>query len=350
MSNSRIGYLGKTVYVGIDVHKLTYVITARCDGIIVKKASCPATPGPFVESIKRWFQGADIRSAYEAGFSGFGLHRLLVAVGIKNIVVNPSSIEIAANDRVKTDKRDSNKISEQLAAGRLTSIYIPTIEEELRRQLPRTRDQFVKARRRVGNQIKSKLFQFGFIGSDDKEVTSNKFLRKLEKLDLPHELEYCIGLLIDEWRRLTLKIRELNKAMAAQAENEPKVEVIYRSVPGIGPVSSRVLATELGDMSRFGNVKSLFAYTGLTPSEHTSGEKVRRGHISRQGNAWIRGVLIEVAWRAIDGDASLRNAYERIRTRRGGKIAIVAIARKLIGRIRACFKQDSIYQSMPVPS
>ena len=347
MSKLKIDYQGKIVYVGTDVHKAKYVMTARCDGVVVKKATCPARPGPFAESLTKWFHGARIVSAYEAGFSGFGLHRILVAMGVENIVVNPSSIEVAANDRVKTDKRDSNKISEQLVAGRLSGIYVPTVKEELRRQLPRTRDQLVNARSRVGNQIKSKLFQFSFIDSDDNESMSNKLLKRYEKLDLPEDLKFCIDLLIDEWRQLTKKILKLNKAMAEQAESEPQIEAVYRSAPGIGPVSSRVLATELGNMARFSSAKSLFSYTGLTPSEHSSGEKVHRGRISRQGNVWIRGVLIEVAWRAIEKDPSLREAYDRIKIRRGGKIAIVAIARKLIGRVRACFKKDSIYQYLP---
>jgi transposase len=122
------------------------------------------------------------------------------------------------------------------------------------------------------------------------------------------------------------------------------VEKIYRSVPGIGPISSRVLSNELGDLQRFSNERRLFSFTGLTPSEHSSGESVHKGHISRQGSSRIRKYLIEIAWRAIEKDPALKEIFERIAKTRGKKRAIVAIARKLIGRIRACFHQGSLYQ------
>jgi transposase len=136
---------------------------------------------------------------------------------------------------------------------------------------------------------------------------------------------------------------DLRKALQKQADNDEKLESVYRSVPGIGLITSRTLANELGDLSRFKNEKALYSYTGLTPSEYSSGEKVRRGHISRQGSARVRGLLVEAAWRVIDKDEALKEAFERIAKTSGKKRAIVAIARKLIGRIRACFKTGKTY-------
>ncbi len=80
------------------------------------------------------------------------------------------------------------------------------------------------------------------------------------------------------------------------------------------------------------------------PSEYSSGEKEQRGHITRQGRAELRAVMVEVAWRAIDEDAVLDSIYQRIKVRRGGKRAIVAVARRLIGRIRGCFKNKEFYK------
>ena len=104
------------------------------------------------------------------------------------------------------------------------------------------------------------------------------------------------------------------------------------------------MSNELGDMSQFPNERALFSFTGLTPGEYSTGEKIHRGHISRQGSSRIRGVLVEAAWRAIREDAGLRLDYERIKARRGAKRAIVAIARKLVGRARAVFKAGGKYQ------
>ena len=103
------------------------------------------------------------------------------------------------------------------------------------------------------------------------------------------------------------------------------------------------MATELGDMTRFANERALFSYTGLTPSEHASGASVRRGHISRQGSSRIRQLLVETAWRALPRDPVLQERFDRIAATRGKKRAIVAIARRLTGRIRACFRQGTTY-------
>ena len=120
---------------------------------------------------------------------------------------------------------------------------------------------------------------------------------------------------------------------------------MYRSVPGIGEVVARTLATatELGDMTRFANERALFSYTGLTPSEYSSGPAVRRGPISCQGASRMRQLLVEAAWRAVPQDPVLQVMFDRIAATRGKKRAIVAIARRLIGRIRACFRQGTTY-------
>jgi transposase len=99
----------------------------------------------------------------------------------------------------------------------------------------------------------------------------------------------------------------------------------------------------LGDMTRFANERALFSYPGLTPSEYSSGTAIRRGHISRQGVSRLRHVLVETAWRALPRDPILQAMFERIAATRGKQRAIVAIARRLIGRIRACFRHGTTY-------
>ena len=97
-------------------------------------------------------------------------------------------------------------------------------------------------------------------------------------------------------------------------------------------------------MSQFNNERQLFSYTGMTPSEHSSGENTRRGHITRQGNSRVRWLLCQAAWRAIKEDRDLKEYFERLHPRTGKKRAIVAVARKLIGRIRAAFRQNTLYR------
>ncbi len=161
-------YTGKTIFVGMDVHKKTYSVTAICDGVIVKRDTLKADPQGLISYLKKRFGSGKIKTAYEAGFCGFHLHRALEAAGIESIVVHAAGIE-TSNSRVKTDKRDSLKIAAHLSEGKLRSVYVPTVEQEDNRTVTRLRDTFCKERARIGNQIKSLLFLHGLIPADNKK-------------------------------------------------------------------------------------------------------------------------------------------------------------------------------------
>jgi len=343
MTNNRIDYLGKKIYVGIDVHKRTYSVYCQYEGELVKKATIPAIPTALIGMFRKHFAGAEIYSAYEAGFAGFVLHRFLLAQGVKNMVVNPASIEVAAKDKVKTDKRDCRKIAIQLAAGRLKGVFVPSEEQEQERLLTRTREQLVNERTRLGLQFKSRLYQFGLIPSDDETVLSQGFMEEYLGKELPKRLKESLSTIYRVWKVVHQEIKSLEREMKHQAKAD-KNESIYRSAPGIGPLASRILSNELGDMSQFHNERAIFSHIGLTPSEFSSGDHRRQGHISRQGSGRLRWILTEAAWKAIKKDQKLAQDFERISLKAGKKRAIVAIARKLIGRIRACFRKGQSYE------
>jgi len=152
-----------------------------------------------------------------------------------------------------------------------------------------------------------------------------------------------LTLLAEQWRFATRQLIEMRRLLREQAQAQQEIEKVYRSVPGIGEVAARTVATALGDMTRFANERALFSYTGLTPSEYASGASVRRGPMSRQGSSRVRHLLVEIAWRAMPRDAVLKEICDRIAATRGKKRAIVAIARRLTGRMRACFRQGTTY-------
>jgi transposase len=337
-------YSGKKVFVGMDVHKKSYVIAAHCDGEIVKRWTTSANPESTAEQLTKFFRGAEIHSAYEAGFSGFNLHRVLAAAGINSRVVHAASIEVKSNDRVKNDKKDAKKIAEQLGANRLRGIYVPSEAEEMRRSLSRGREQVVERRKAIGNQLKMKLHYLGIIIPDRQKVCES-FLVWVEQLELAREHKFAVAELIDAWRQETKRIKRFDQELSTQAKNDP-LEKIYRSAPGVGAVSARTLSNELGDMSRFDNERQLFSASGLTPGEYSSGESTRRGHISRQGSPRLRGLLTEVAWRAIADDQSLKAFYLRVARTRDSKRAIVAVARKMLGRLRHCLKHGIEWQDV----
>lgn len=335
-------YTQKVVYIGIDVHKKTYAVTAICNSSVVKKDTLGAYPDLLVKYIKKYFKGAKVYTAYEAGFSGFYLHRQLLTQGVNNIVVHPASIQVSARDRVKTDKRDSLNIAKQLASGELKGINVPNEKRELFRTLTRTRSQLVEAKKRIGNQLKSFLFTQGLIDPEDDTKVCKTWIKKIQQLQVAEEIKYSINLFIGFWLDLDIKTNEILKKLHEQAEADP-VDVIYRSVPGIGALSARILANELEDMQRFRNEKGLFSYTGLTPSEYSSGEHKHLGSISRQGKSLLRMILVQVAWRSIEQDQRLLEVFERISKKAGKKRAIVAVARKIIGCIRSCFKTGATW-------
>lgn len=339
--NKRISYIGKKVSIGIDVHRKQYTVTVVVDGIKVDVSTMRADPEVLITYIKRRYEGAEVRSAYEAGFSGFGLHRRLTLAGIANIVVNAASIAVAVRDRVKTDRRDSLKIATQLDCNQLKGIRIPSEEEEAKRALHRTREQHVRQMSRLRNQIRMKLYQFGY---DLGEYFSAKRVREIVAQLNFTEVKEAILSLLAMWENTKAEVEKFKKLLQAQADLDP-LEARYRSIPGIGRITSRTLSTELGNMSQFLNERQLFSFVGLTPSEKTSGETSQRGHITKQGNSLLRKILVQSAWIAVRRDPWMSREFMRLAHKLGKRRAIVAIARKLIGKARALFRRNEWYCS-----
>ena len=150
-------YIGKEVFVGIDVHKKTYSVVARVEREVVKKWTTTASPQSLGEQLLKYFKGAKIQTLYETGFSGFVLHRELVKQGIHNIVVHAAGVEVAVNNRVKTDKRDAQKLAALLEAGRLRGIAIPSAAQEQHRILTRTREQLVGDLEEIRFAVRSRV-------------------------------------------------------------------------------------------------------------------------------------------------------------------------------------------------
>lgn len=326
---------------GLDVHRECFVASCISEGTVVKRCRMPGTAEAVIALATKEFPGATILAAYEAGYSGFWLYRKLEAARIRCLVVHPASIEVSSRDTVKTDKRDSLKIAQQLAAGRLKGVRVPTLEEEDRRLLTRTREQLMNKKRRVMVQIRMRLHYFGLF-----PVSIQRRLR-LQDVDeilvgLEGELQRTSGMLREEWLEIVRRVKEIDRLLVEQAKEDP-LDGIYQSVPGVGPLIARILSAELGDMSQFPNERALFSFTGLTPSEHSSGGHICRGHISRQGNTRLRHMLVEAAWKAVRKDPAIKEFYTKLSERAGKRRAIVAVARKLAGRIRAALRKQEYY-------
>lgn len=330
------------VFLGIDVHKRTYSVTAVSENIIVKHSTMPADPQILLAYIKKFFATANVYSAYEAGFSGLSLHRFLLDNGIDNIVIHAASIEIESRNKVKNDKRDSQKIAFQLSYGRLKCINIPSPQRESWRAISRLRAQYVQEKARFSCKIKALLFYFGMLSHNHKGKTSRKWLKSLLTLvNVNEDVFFSLKMLIESWEYLHAKIKLIDKRLKEQAVKDSRVGSIYLRFPGIGFTTSRVLANELDDLSQFHSERRLYSFTGLTPCEHSSGDSKHIGRISRQGNPIIRGILTEAAWKAIKKDPKLEEVFDRLVQNTGSrKKAILGIARRMIGHIKAEFKNE----------
>src|SRR5690349_974749 len=155
---------GQSIYVGIDVHKKDWKVTIMTTELSLKTFSSVPQAEKLSAYLKSNFPGATYYSAYEAGFSGFWLHKELIKLGINSIVVNPADIPTTDKERKqKEDLRDSRKIAHSLRSGQLKSIHIPKDEVLNDRVLVRTRHALVKDLNRSKNRVKSMLF---FLGVD----------------------------------------------------------------------------------------------------------------------------------------------------------------------------------------
>lgn len=333
----------QVVFLGIDVHKRTYSVTAVSENIIVKRASMPADPEILLEFIYKFFRDASVHSVYEAGFSGFGLHRFLVDNGIDNIVVHAASIEIEARNKVKNDRRDSEKMAFQLSYGNLKCVNVPSPQRESWRAISRLRTQFVQEKARISCRIKSFLFYFGMLSYKHTGKTSRKWIKSLLALGgINEDVFYYIETSVAAWLFFDDRIKIIEKRLKEQTKKDFKVGSVYQRSHGIGWISSRILSNELGDLSQFHSERALYSFTGLTPCEHSSGDNRRLGNISRQGNPIIRGILTEAAWKAIKIDPYWEEVFDRLVRNTGSrKKAILGIARRMIGHTRAEFKKGN---------
>jgi transposase len=206
----------------------------------------------------------------------------------------------------------------------------------------------VKKQTRCKNQIKSFLHLQGIVKPEDiNKYWSNIYMSWLEKIDFAATSDqFTFSLLIKNYRRVREDLVEVTVYLK-KLSKDPKYSLNYQrlfSLKGIGLITAMSLLLEIHDFARFKKSKHFSSFLGFTPSQHSSGEHVHLGRITRQGNSHLRNVLVESAWTVIKHDPHLRDKYDRIRSRgTNGKKAIVAVARSLAVRLRRCLLDETDY-------
>lgn len=329
--------VGSEVYIGIDLHRTTWVIAVVANGVVIFSCSMPGRWEVLENVLARYTGTCRVQCVYEAGYFGYWLHDRIVAIGAGCIVTPPSLIPQESGNRVKTDRIDARKLAVLLSKGLLKAVHVPSVEQRAHRDLVRRRVQLVEDRVRVQLRIKAFLCHYGVPFPEIKGRWSEVFIEHLHQLRLDNRwLQASFQALVEEFDTLSGQITAqttLIHALAATDQYRDSVRLV-RTIPGIGLLIAMELLTELYDMQRFPSGAHLAAYVGLTPSQHSSGEHIRLGRITRMGKSHLRAMLVEACWILIGKDALLRAKYETLKHRAGPKRAIVAIARKLLVRVR----------------
>ena len=330
-----IHFLGEErVDVGVDVHKSSYSVTMWSEARqgYVSHWTQPADSVALIGRL-RPCNGHVRRVVYEAGPTGYALARALREADFEVQVIAPSRTPKSTGQEAKSDRLDSRRLAMWSAKGLLHPVRIPTEEEEADRQLFRLRHQIVAKRRRVKQQIKSFLLQHGLAQPEGLGSWSRQGVVALRQMPLVSQLRLTLDMLLEDLDHYEARYKQIDKALkllAMQRRHRGAAEAM-RTVPGVGPVTAMAVRTELIAPERFTNGRQVAAMAGLAPLVSRTGKTVREGGLMKCGNARLRTVLIEAAWRWVDNDAWARERFGQLIHNTGEpKKAIAAMARRLI--------------------
>lgn len=291
----------KVHYIGLDVHKETIAVAIAPEGggEVRNYGIIGGTLDALDKLIKKLQQpGVELRLVYEAGPCGYVIYRHLKKKGLHCEVVAPSLIPKKASDRVKTDRRDAQQLARLYRAGELTAIYVPDEEDEGVRDLVRARHAAVMDQRKARQRLKGFLLRLGFRYTG-KSSWNDAHQRYLARLTMPRpEQQIVFQESIEAISVQTQRLERLTQAMKNALpgwKQEPVVRALM-SLRGVQEIVGMTLVAEAGDLCRFEDPRQLMSYFGLTPGEHTSGDKRHQGSITKCGNGACRRVLTEAAW------------------------------------------------------
>jgi transposase len=308
----------------------------------------PSTAEDLYQYVEKTFPEYEVHLVYEAGCCGFSVARYFLNLGWTVLVVNPSDVKTGDKERYqKTDALDSKNLSNQLKAGVLKGIYIPTEQHEQFTTLARHRTQITKKLRQAKSHIKSMLLFHGVKVPDqfDNSNWSIDFVTWLEELKFSNT---CGNLALQGKIRMYKFIKSEYLEIANQMrrhcrKNVKKDYYLLKSIPGIGGYLASVIIAECGDLRRFNNEGQFSSYIGLVPGIYNSGDSEKCLGITPRSRSQLRSYLVEAAWIAIRKDAEMQQYYRKHQGK-NVKSIIVKVAHKMARRILSVIKTETPYQ------
>jgi transposase len=338
-----------TTHVGIDAHKkdlfVAMLVGTAATPVTWQLANEPNAVRRLVKKLEREAPGP-VRVCYEAGPCGYALQRQMRTTRVECQVIAPALIPRKPGERIKTNRRDARKLVELHRAGLLTEVRPPTPEDEAVRDLCRARDDAREDLQRSRHRLGKLLLRRGLHFSGRNWTKAHR--RWIESLEWTHVPERVV---VDDYLlaidHLEARLIELDARLTDIAQTDPYREPVgwLRCFRGIDTLTAILILAELHDFRRFLSPRALMAYLGLVPGEDSTGEKHRRGPITRTGNALVRRLLVETAWhyqhRPSVGVALMRR-------RKGQPGRVIAIADKAQQRLCRRFRRLA-EQHKPAP-
>ena len=288
-------------------------------------------------------RGMKVRVGMEASGHARWFERLLTDLQFELWIGDAAAVRTKRVRKQKTDRQDAQRLLHLLVENRFPRIWVPDAENRDLRQLLWHRHRLVQMRTRVMNQLHV--------------AALNEGLRRKKALWRPAGRAELEGLLLAPWAsrrrqdlldildRLTPKIHELNGKLEQIVERRPVTRQLSTH-PGVGPLTALAFELVIGTPERFACAKQVASYIGLVPAEESSGDRRRLGHISKQGNALLRFLLVEAAQVTVRSQAQWRSQFFHLAMRRGRKIAKVAMARKLAVELYWMWRRGWNYAEM----
>ena len=325
---------GSTTYVGLDTSKSSIQVAMLTPGSekateweIVNE---PRAVRRLAKRLKREATG-ELRVCYEAGPCGYALQRQLRELGVECIVVAPSLIPVKPGERIKTNRRDAVKLAVMMRAAALTEVHPPSLEAESVRDLCRCRDDLRQDSMRARHRLLKMLLRRGMVYPGKAWTDAHR--RWLRGVRFEHAAARAA---FDDYLRaiehLEERLETIEQAIQVASRTEPYLEPVgwLRCFRGIDTVTAMSVVAELHDFGRFQSARELMSYLGLVPSENSTGDRHRRGPITRTGNKHARRLLIEASWHYRHKPA----VGAKLRKRREGQPGwVIAIADRAQGRL-----------------
>lgn len=291
-----------TVFVGMDVHAETIAVAVAEGRDQVRSLGTIANrPEAVRRLLGKLGKPGKLKVCYEAGPTGYALYWELTRLGIHCEVIAPSLVPTKAGERIKTDRRDAEKLARSYRSGDLTAVWVPDAQHEALRDLVRAREAARQDQLRAKHRLGKYLLRYGQRPAEGCRAWTAPWWQWVRSLELPYAdqnttlLDYIMQ--VDhQAQRIELLDAAIDRAVAkAPAELRAVVDAL-QALRGVAKVTAVTLATEFGCFSRFERAGQVMGYTGVVPSEHSSGPRTRRSGITKTGNSHLRRVLVEAAW------------------------------------------------------